>query len=150
MNGRELAKLIDQRWTVLQHLLDISQRQIAAINGLRMTELMRILSEKQPPLNQLTELADQLRLAAAEDPQDRLWDNSEQRALCRQRQEECERMHLELLAIEAECESSLLNGRERLQEELRRVDAARRTVTSYGMSQSESHAGAQLDLSSDA
>ncbi len=31
---------------------------------------------------------------------------------CRQQQEECERMHLELLAIEAECESALQQSRD--------------------------------------
>ena len=149
MDGQELSELIDQRWTLLQQLLQMSERQIDAIEGSRMSELMRVLSEKQVPLNQLAELASRLRPAAEDDPKTRVWETSEQRARCREQQEECERMHLELLAIEAQCETSLVQGRDQLQVELQRVDSARQAVSGYGGGQFTLETGGQLDLSSD-
>ena len=53
MDGTELTELIDQRWSVLRQLLEISDRQIAAIEAGRMSELMRLLADKQTPLNRL-------------------------------------------------------------------------------------------------
>lgn len=150
MDGTELSQLIEQRWCLLEQLLEISHRQIDAIKGSRMTELMRILSEKQAPLNQLTQLADRLRPAAQEDPNARVWGSAEQRNRCREQQEECEKMHLELLAIEAECESTLLQSREDLEQQLQRVDSARQTIDGYHASHSAIESGSQLDLSSDA
>ena len=150
MNGHELAQLIEQRWNLLEQLLQISQRQIEAIKGSRMTELMRILSEKQAPLNQLAELAEQLRPAAGEDPNARIWESPEQRSRCRKQQDECEKMHLELLAIEAECETSLVQSRDELQQQLSRVDSARQTISGYNARHSALDTGSQLDLSSDA
>ncbi len=149
MDGRELSQLIDQRWALLKQLLQMSERQIGAIQESRMTELMGILSEKQVPLNQLAELANRLRPAAANDPLTRVWDTTEQRDRCREQQEECERMHLELLAIEAQCETSLVQGRDQLQQELQRVDNARQAVSGYGGQNLNLDTGGQLDLSSD-
>lgn len=150
MDGRELSQLIDQRWALLSQLLQMSERQIGAIQESRMTELMGILSEKQVPLNQLAELANRLRPAVENDPQTRVWDTPEQRDRCREQQEECERMHLELLAIEAQCETSLVQGRDRLRQELQRVDNVRQAVSGYGGQNLNLDTGGQLDLSSDA
>ncbi len=50
MNGQELSQLIENRWSTLQQLLEIGSRQMDAIQGCRMGELMRLLSDKQAPL----------------------------------------------------------------------------------------------------
>ncbi len=42
MDGRELSQLIDNRWSTLHQLLEISSRQMDAIRGCRMSELMRL------------------------------------------------------------------------------------------------------------
>ena len=56
MNGNEVAALIQQRWEILDQLVSISRLQMKAIEQGQMSELMRLLSEKQKPLNQLIEL----------------------------------------------------------------------------------------------
>ena len=68
MNGDELSELIQQRWTTLRELLEISRRQMGAIGSGQMSELMRVLSDKQRPLNELVEIAEQLRRASDDDP----------------------------------------------------------------------------------
>ena len=47
MNGNEVAALIQQRWEILDRLLSISRLQMRAIEQGQMSELMRLLSEKQ-------------------------------------------------------------------------------------------------------
>lgn len=149
MNGNELLELIEQRWSTLRELLEIGNRQIAAIEAERMSELMRLLSEKQAPLNRLAEVAAGIRQAADDDPANRRWDSEETRVHCRQRQDECEQLHLQLLAIEAECETALIESREFIQKKLDRVDAGQQAANSYAHAQVTPTQGGRLDLSSD-
>jgi hypothetical protein len=144
MDGRQLSDLMAERWAILRELVDISNRQISAIDASRMSELMRLLSEKQAPLNRLAEIAEEIRSAAEDDPEARAWDSEESRVLCRQQQEECERMHLELLAIEAECETALTKSRASIQQNLDRVNAGGHAASSYHATPTS---GGQLDLS---
>lgn len=149
MNGNELAQLISQRLAILQGLLETSDRQLDAIRNFRMSELMRFLSEKQAPLNQLVELAEKIRAAANEDPATRDWESQASRDRCRREQDQCERLHLELLAIEAECETALQKSRVEIEQKVSRVDCARQAATQYSHSDSVSQSGGQLDLASD-
>lgn len=149
MDGAKLSELITERKTILQQLLATSTQQIDAITLGRMSELMSLLGGKQAPLNRLNEISGLLREAEGEDPKSRLWDSPQTREKCRREQDECEQIHLELLAIEAECESSLLASRESLQQQVDRVDAAKQAATRYAHSDARSTAGGCLDLSSD-
>ena len=148
MDGSELASLIDQRWLTLQELKEISSRQMDAIRGSRMGELMRLLSDKQQPLHRLAALAEKIRGAQSDDPDKRCWQSDAQRARCRQQQAECEQMHLELLAMEAECESALQQSRDSLQQRLERVDGGRAAANGYARSDQVFTTGERLDLSS--
>lgn len=149
MHGRELAALIENRHSALQRLLEISGRQIDAIRGGRMSELMRLLSEKQSPLNQLNLIAQSLRTAVTDDHAARQWDSESQRSQCREQQDQCEQMHLELLAIEAESESALQQSRLDLQQQLDRVDGGRNAANGYARNQvAATTTGGTLDLSS--
>lgn len=148
MDGTELSKLTEDRWFVLRQLLELSSRQIDAIDGCRMSDLMRILSEKQAPLNRLSSITSRIRQAVDDDPLARHWESETQRERCRQQQEECERMHLDLLATEAACEAALQKSRIAMQERLDRVDAGRIAAKSYARGEARSTAGGRLDLSS--
>ena len=149
MNGNELSKLIHHRWSLLRTLLELSGRQMEAIESGRMSELMRLLSDKQAPLNELAAVAEKIRTAVDDDPNERTWPDETTRVSCRQQQEECEQMHLELLAIEAQCETALQTSRNQLSQKIDRVDAARQAANTYAHSPTGSDLGGQLDLSSD-
>ena len=149
MNGKEVAALIEQRWEILNRLLGISRLQIIAIEQGQMTDLMRLLSEKQLPLNQLIELGDQLGAANRDSSEDRHWESDDVRWRCRKQQEECEKMNLELLAIEAECEAKLSRNREELRLRLERVDSGWQAVSGYADHSTQATTGGSLDLSSD-
>ncbi|MAI71270.1 MAG: hypothetical protein CMM01_10185 [Rhodopirellula sp.] len=149
MNGNEVAALIKQRWEILDQLLSISRLQMTAIQQGQMSELMRLLSEKQKPLNQLIELGDQFGAANADDSVERHWDSDAIREQCRKQQDDCEKMNLELLAIEAECESKLSQNRDELRQRLERVDSGWQAVSGYADQAAYATSGGSLDLSSD-
>ena len=147
MNGNELADLIDSRWSTLNTLLELGRRQTESIRAGRMSDLMRILSEKQGPLNQLSEIADSLRDAAQDDPSQRSWDNEAKRQDCRLRQEQCDQMHTELLAIEAASESALQENRSAIQRDIDQLNASHQAASHYAPQSASPTSGSQLDLS---
>ena len=149
MNGKALAELIQQRWEALRELLDISQLQIDAIQSGQMNDLMRVLSDKQRPLHALVGIAEQMQQAVDDDPEARVWESQATREACRQQQEACEAMHLELLAIEAECEATLNSNRQELQERLAKVDSGWQAASGYAYQSTSPTSGGKLDLSSD-
>ena len=149
MNGTELYELMSDRWSTLSQLLEMSNLQMEAINDGRMSDLMRILSNKQQPLSRLADIAERIRSAAEDDPKVRQWETPDHRDRCRQLQEECEQLHLDLLAIEAQCESVLQESRTSIQSQLEQIDTAHRAANSYAKSQVSSQTGGSLDLSSD-
>ena len=149
MNGKQVAALIGQRWEILNRLLGISRLQMAAIEQGQMSDLMRLLSEKQQPLNQLIELGDQIGAVNADHSRERHWDSDDVRERCREKQNECEKMNLELLAIEAECEAKLSHNRDELRQRLERVDSGWQAVSGYADHAVKSTTGGSLDLSSD-
>jgi hypothetical protein len=147
MHGNELTDLIDLRWSTLNTLLELGRLQTEAIQAGRMSDLMRILSEKQAPLNRLSEIAESLRAAAHDDPSQRLWDSEAKRQDCRLRQEQCDQMHTELLAIEAACESALQENRSAIQRDLDQLNASHQAASRYAPQSAGPTSGSQLDLS---
>ncbi len=147
MNGKELSELIAQRWSALDELLELGRLQTEAINAGQMSQLMRILSAKQAPLNRLDSIAKLIRAAADDDPTQRAWDNPSIRESCRAQQEQCDQMHLDLLAIEAACETALQENRSSLQAEILQMNASHQAAKYYAPRTSVATSGRQLDLS---
>jgi len=112
MNGNELSQLIDQRWSALNELLDLSHRQTEAIDAGRMSDLMRVLSKKQAPLQRLSEIAERTRAAVDDDPALREWASESDRQACRLLQDKCDQMHL-CLRIDATGKSIYDSDRDR-------------------------------------
>ena len=149
MDANQLSQLIDRRLHLLQSLMEMGHKQTAAIRDGRMSDLMRILSEKQPPLSELAAIAQQLKAAAGDDPEKRIWPDPAARDRCRRHQQVCEQLHLDLLAMEAECESTLSKSRDEIQQRLERVDSGRQVANSYARQAMPVTGGGTLDLSSD-
>jgi len=147
MDGTQLLSLMTQRHTTLCELLELSRQQTAAIEAGHMSQLMQVLSRKQQPIARLTALAREIGEAARDDPAQRDWVCEADRHACRQKQRECEQMHVELLAMEAAGESALQNSRAALQQQISQLDASHQASQQYSTRQVESTAGARLDLS---
>lgn len=149
MDGAQLSALITERQAILAQLLELGTRQVDVIAAARMSELMRILAEKQIPLQRLGEISELLRETASADPGSRKWNSQQDRDACRQAQDDCERMHIELLAIEAQCETALHESRDAIQQELQQIDSAHQAASQYAHAEATQTAGIRLDLSSD-
>ncbi len=149
MNSEDLSALVESRFQTLTWLLELSQRQTQAIDENHMTDLMRILSDKQPAIAKLTEIARVMSTALDDDPTSRQWPSEAARQHCREQQNRCEQLHLELLAIEADCETKLSACRASVQEQLHRFDAGRSAADRYAQSRAHQPSGGKLDLSSD-
>lgn len=148
MDGAELSALISERRTILAQLLELGARQVDVIASGRMSELMRILAEKQAPLQRLGDISVELRATAADDPLTRKWNSQQDRDECRLAQDDCERMHIELLAIEAQCETALIESRNAIQQELQQIDSAHQAASQYAHAETTLTTGIRLDLSS--
>lgn len=148
MDGDQLIELIGKRRDLLSQLLLFGDRQMDAIDHDRMTDLMRILSDKQPLIQQLSQLSGPLGQAAGDDPASRHWSSSQQRQQCRVWQDECDAMHQELLTIEAACEAKLEVSRTEMESKLQRVTSGRDAVNRYAQTQTDRPSGGSLDLSS--
>lgn len=146
MDANQLSDLIEQRFETLDELLRLSRLQSEAIEAGRMTDLMRVLSQKQQPLSRLTEIAQLLRPAADDDPRLRVWTSESARIACRRQQEQCDQMHMELLAIEADCESRLKDNRETIQRDIEGLQASHQAAMRYAPDRTVATSGGQLDL----
>lgn len=149
MDSTTLAALIERRWTLLKQLIELGERQHAAIEQGHMSELLATLNEKQGPLKELGIVSEQLRSAIGEAPDRRNWSSVEARRRCSEQHEQCEQMLQALLAQEAECESALSVRRDTMEERLARSDGARRAAAGYASSAPSSPGGGRLDLCSD-
>jgi Mg2+ and Co2+ transporter CorA len=147
MDGWELSELINQRRLALDELLTLGQQQRELIATGRMTELMRILSAKQQPIQRLTEIAQSLRQADHDDPADRQWPSEAVRQACRIEQQECLRIHQELLALEEACEAAMQANRTSIQNEINQLNASHQAAQHYVSGPAVAPSGGHLDLS---
>lgn len=145
MDGPQIVDLVDQRWELLQELSQLADRQAVAIEQGRMSELLSILRQKQPPLETLDRLSLELRQRCAP-PQAVRWSSAAERDACRAKNEACQRLHETLLLREAECEAKLQASRQRVEEQLTRSEGAKRAAGSYNASRPSPTTGGQLDL----
>ncbi len=146
MDAHQLSDLIEQRFQTLDELLKLGRLQSEAIERGRMTELMRVLSQKQQPLSRLTEIAQLLRPAATDDPELRAWTSESARLACRSQQEQCDQMHMELLAMEAACESMLQDNRAAIQLEIESLHGSHLAAVHYAPDRTVATSGGRLDL----
>jgi flagellar biosynthesis/type III secretory pathway chaperone len=146
MDGPELAALIEDRYQALQRLHEVSSQQMDAITAGRMSQLMQLLADKQEPLHRLVALTQKIQAAVGEDPASRSWESDHQRQQCRERQEACERIHREIIALDGACEAALQTSRGTLQTQLDRLDSARSAANGYAARDDVSSRGATLDL----
>ena len=156
MDATTLCELVDARFDTLGALLKLSEQQVETIDQNRMSDLMRVLSDKQRLIEYLKHISDQLKPALDDDPQARDWESQAAREQCHDRQQQCEQMHLQLLAIEAQCESTLQDSRQGMEDQLGRLNTGQHAATGYSQSQSYGQpaspgggsSGSRLDLSS--
>ena len=111
MDTQRLAQLIDAKLAIATKLLELAERQLAVINENDLSSLLRLLAGKQQLVDQLAMLDQALAPLARQEPGDRRWASPQAHARCRQQQLRCEATLRELLAVEQEAESRMLEQR---------------------------------------
>src|SRR6056297_2555919 len=131
MTGDELSALVDERLRLVEQLMELTQRQVAAIAAGHMSELMTILAAKQSPLTRLSQLSKQLSAQVGAQVPPRTWASQADRQRCRETHRRCEQKLLDLIAQEKACEQDLSAGKALIQQELDRTHDTGRALRSY-------------------
>jgi flagellar biosynthesis/type III secretory pathway chaperone len=142
-----LAELISKKHHVLEQLRELSRRQSDLIGQGEMTKLLAVLSVKQKLLVDLQRLERRLDPFRDQEPASRRWRSPEHRERSRQIAERCETLLGEIMLIEKQCESELIQRRDEAAARLQGAHAAAQARSAYG--QSLRRTSRQLDLTSD-
>ncbi len=142
-----LAKLTAQVH-LLEQLIAIGQRQYDAIEGGLMAELMWLLAQKQPLLEQLESnnraMGDDS--SASSDLRD--WPDSAARQTCLELRKKAEDQFQQLLELEQRCERSLTLSRDAISGRLAENHTASMVAMAYGSVSDGGVRGGTIDFSS--
>jgi len=145
-----LFELLQWQVSLLDRLIEIGERQLQTIQGERMSELLSLLSEKQPLLTQLGEAANQIR-SFREQPISHQGNRvgHESASRCRQLKEEAQKRFELLFELEHQCESRLCVSRDQIAERLAASSHCMTAIDAYQKATASPAQGARLDLASD-
>lgn len=147
MASEILAALIRRKRTCLEQLHQLGQKQRALIDQDQITALLDLLTIKQRMLFELRKVDVALRPFAQQSPQERQWNDPEQRRQCAADVAECERLLAEIVTRQKEDEATLVRRRDEVSNALQGLHVASQARSAY-----ESKPVAlvnRLDLSSD-
>src|SRR5688572_8848531 len=126
-----LAQLIDARHHVLVQLQELARQQAVLVQDGDMTRLMSLLAVKQRLLNTLQDHERKLEPFRVQDPEQRLWRSNADRQRCREVAEHSELMLGEILRVERQCETELIQRRDDAAKLLQGAHSAARATQAY-------------------
>jgi hypothetical protein len=107
-----LAELIRNKRECLVQLRDMGRRQLELIDEGDMTALLDVLMTKQRSLEKLQQIERALDPFRSQDPDRRRWRTGEDRRLCTDQLQQCERLLAEIISQEKCSEGALLRRRD--------------------------------------
>jgi len=145
--NHSLLPILQHQIGLLDQLISLGHQQLQAIELGRMSELLSLLSEKQPLLTHLSDTAHQLRLCG-----DHAAENSTMppgdRVACREHKALAAERFDELFALEKQCETALCSSRDQIARRLEASAHSMNAATAYQGDQLRGTQGGRLDLSS--
>ncbi len=132
----ELAELIANKREVLEQLRQLARHQGDLIAAGELPKLMSVLAAKDALLRQLLDLEQQLNPFRQEDPEQRVWRDSEARRRCQLVAARCDSLLSELMLLEKQGEQDLCRRRDETAQQLQGMHAAGEARQAYG-----AHAG---------
>ena len=136
---QQLIELIRKKHHVLVQLRDIGRRQADLVAGGEIGALLKLLAGKQQLIAGLQTLEADLKPYYAEDPDQRTWDSSADRAACAQLADECNALLEEIVALEKRGAEQMDARRNDVAKQLHQVHAAAHVRGAY-QSQRRTHA----------
>ena len=141
-----LADRIEQKHEVLSELRQLARRQADIIRVGDTGKLLNLLAVKQSFLNKLQQLERQLDPFRSQDPESRVWRSAAHRQQTRDAATRCESLLNEIMLLERQCESDLIQRRDQAATRLQGIHDVTRATTAYTQ-HTTTHS--QLDLSSE-
>jgi flagellar biosynthesis/type III secretory pathway chaperone len=132
---------------LLDQLLEIGRRQLDAIENGRMSELLGLLAEKQPLVDQLADLANRLKTLRENEPSAATVADTNL-AECRKLRQTATTSFEELFTLEQQCETLLCDRRDQIGARLQATNNALSAANAYREIPPTTSLGGQLDLSS--
>lgn len=145
-NERMLTLLTRQN-DLLDRLLALGRRQLDAIENSRMSELLGLLAEKQPLVDQLSELAIGLK-TIRENESSAAGSVDGDKAECRKLSNIANTSFEELFKLEKQCETLLCDRRDQIGTRLQATSNSLSAANAYRNIPPTTSLGGQLDLSS--
>ncbi len=126
-----LAELIRDKHECLVQLREMGRRQFELIDQRDMTALLDVLTAKQRALEKLQRIERALDPFRGQDPDRRRWRTAEDRRLCTEQLQQCERLLAEIISQEKCSEGVLLRRRDEAAGRLQSAHLAGRARQAY-------------------
>ncbi len=121
---------LEQR-LLMGQLLQMARLQLDAIREERMEELLALLGQKQPLLNQLTSIRVELKQLGEQLNDEPSWIADDRREACQQMKDEAGSQFEVLVRVEAECEQMLEKSKEEIRQRLETFDSGQSAAMAY-------------------
>jgi len=145
--GESLLEILSSQIGLLDQLIEIGQVQIQAIEHGRMSELLSLLSDKQPLLGDLGDVARRIRDLTADHSISVQDEGYAQR--CRQLKASARGRFEQLFELEQRSEALLCTSRDQIAKRLEASSHSMTAISAYQSGYTAETQGGRLDLSSD-
>lgn len=142
----QLAALIVDKNRILLELRDLGRHQSKLIGSGEITELLRMLAEKQRLIDRLQQIERGLDAFRHQDPDARVWRSTKVRQQCAEVVEQSQRLLDEILEQERQNETHLMRKRDDAAVKLQLLQAAQQARQAY--TENEQTIARAFDLSS--
>ncbi len=146
--SENLLDLLTSQVALLDKLIELGQIQILAIENGRMSELLSLLSDKQPLLGDLGDAAQRIRNLIG-NPQSTAPDNDADAKRCRQLKDQAKQRFELLFDLEQKSETLLCTSRDQIAKRLEASSHSMTAISAYQSGSAVQTQGGRLDLSSD-
>ncbi len=146
MDTNVLAQLMTRKRQLLILLRDAAKAQLGLISSGDMSRLLRVLSVKQPLVNELHAIDELLVPFRNQAPHERAWESEKLRQQCQHDASLCADLLAELLELERQGEQALLAKKQETQLQLQELDS---TATAHHAYLDIVPTSSSLDLTAD-
>ena len=126
-----LSALIERQWNILSALRVLAVQQADCLGADDGELLLSMIARKQPLIEELLQIQSQLAVYRDEDPERRVWRDSQSRERCKAMVASCEQMHHEIVQLESHSLEELENNRNAIAAQLQDCRDASLASTAY-------------------
>jgi len=144
-----LLTLVELKTALLERVWELGQRQLQLIAAGDYGDLLKLLGVKQRVLAGLRDVEQGLAPFRQQDPEQRHWNSSVERAQCQRQMTRCEELLALILHQEQQSETQMIQHREETAAQLLQLQHTAEIHGAYDSQDWTAATAAQLDLSSE-